>query len=302
MFLAIVAAFLSAAFFGASSAVQQRAASHHSVGHLSGVLLLAGLAQERRWWLGLAMSGAAFALHAVALSGAMLSQVQPIIVSGLVFAVFVRAGLERQLPRPSTIAWCMVTWVGLAAFIAVVRTGPPEPPDQGRAAVCLVVGTLVVVGASLLVQRVRTREWRGLLYGLAAGILFGLVAGLVKMVLDQASAQWWLMVTQWPFWALVLLGVGAIMLNQHAFQATRLSVSMPMVNIADVLVAITFGVVVFGEPVFSTPTTVTIEILALVAMGIGVRQLASRSEEHEGAGPHGAEADRDERLATQPPG
>lgn len=283
MFLAIVAAFASAAFFGASSAVQQRAASHASLGHLSGVRLLARLAQKRRWWLGVGMSAAAFALHAVALSGAMLALVQPIIVSGLVFGVFVRAALERRLPRPSTIGWCMLTWAGLAVFIAVLKTGPPEPPNLRLAAFCVVVGVLLAAATVLTLPRVRREERRGLLYGAAAGIFFGLVAGLVKVILDQITSRWWLVVVQWPFWALVVVGVVAIVLNQHAFQATRLSVSMPMVNIADVLVAIAFGVIVFGEPLFSTPVTLVVEVLGLIAMAVGVRQLASRSERHEPA-------------------
>lgn len=53
---------------------------------------------------------------------------------------------------------------------------------------------------------------------------------------------------------------------------------MPMVGIADVLVAIAFGVTVFGEPLFSTPFTRFVEMLGLTAMAVGVRQLARRSE------------------------
>ena len=66
MLLAIGAAVLSAAFFGASSALEQRAASTDSKDDLSGVRLLEQLAHEPRWWLGLALSAVAFALHAVA--------------------------------------------------------------------------------------------------------------------------------------------------------------------------------------------------------------------------------------------
>jgi uncharacterized membrane protein YoaK (UPF0700 family) len=227
------------------------------------------------------MSAAAFALHAVALSGAMLALVQPIIVSGLVFGVFVRAALERRLPQPSTIGWCTLTWAGLATFIAVLHTGPPQPPDLRHAAYCVVVGFILVASTLAALSRVRSEERRGLLYGAAAGIFFGLVAGLVKVILDQDTSRWWSIAAHWPFWALVVVGVVAISLNQHAFQATRLSVSMPMVNIADVLVAITFGVIVFGEPLYSTPLTLVVEVLGLLAMAVGVRQLARRGERPE---------------------
>ncbi len=274
MLLAIGAAFVSAAFFGASSALQQHAASTGSKDDLSGARLLAELAREPRWWLGLALSAVAFALHAVALAGAMLAVVQPIIVSGLVFAVFVRAAFERRLPPRATIGWCLLTWAALAGFIAVVQTGAPQPAELNRAAWCLALGGALVVSTFVAARQVRRDERRGLLFGLGAGVFFGLVAGLAKVVLGQASSQWWLVGTHWPFWALVIVGVGAILLNQRAFQATRLSVTMPVVNIVNVIVAIGFGMAVFGEELFSTPLTLVVEVVAIVAMGVGVRQLA----------------------------
>ncbi len=274
MLLAVGAAFISAALFGASSALQQDAASSGSKDDLSGARLLVRLAQEPRWWLGLALSAVAFALHAVALAGAMLALVQPIIVSGLVFAVFIRAAFERRLPPRSTIGWCLLTWAALAGFIAVVDTGAPQRAELNRAAWCLALGVALVMGTFVAARQVRRDERRGQLFGLGAGLFFGLVAGLAKVVLGQASSQWWLVGTHWPFWALVLVGVGAIMLNQRAFQATRLSVTMPVVNIVNVIVAIGFGMAVFGEELFSTPLILVVEVIAIVAMGVGVRQLA----------------------------
>jgi drug/metabolite transporter (DMT)-like permease len=278
MVLAIVAAFASAAVFGASSALQQRAASRDSMGELSGLKLFARLAQQRRWWLGLGLSAVAFALHAYALDGAMLALVQPIIVSGLVFAIFARAALERRLPPRATILWCSVTWAGLAAFIVVVNTSDPKDPRLSDAAWCLAVSLVVVVGAVLLARRSHGVR-RGLLFGAAAGVLYGLVAGLVKVILATNGSAWWRLPTTWPFWALVVVGVGAVLLNQRAFQATRLSVTMPMVNIVNVMVAIGFGFVVFDERLFASPVTLAVEVAALVVMGFGVRQLAARGDE-----------------------
>lgn len=274
MLIALSAAVLSAAFFGASSALQQRAASSDSKECLSGLRLVRALSQEPRWVLGLGMSAVAFALHAVALNGAMLAVVQPVIVSGLVFAVFVRAALDRRLPPRSTIAWCSLTWAALAAFIVVVHTGSPQRAELGTAAWCLGLAAVVVVSLVIAARRALAEERRGLLYGAASGVLFGLVAGLVKVVLGEVAARWWLVVTHWSLWALVVVGLGAILLNQRAFQATRLSVTMPMVNIVNVLVAIAFGFAVFGERLFATPVTLVVEVVALVAMGVGVRQLA----------------------------
>ena len=220
------------------------------------------------------MSAVAFALHAVALNGAMLAVVQPIVISGLVFAVFMRAALERRLPPRSTIGWCTLTWAALAAFVAVVNTSPSDRARLSTAGWCLAVAALLVAGL-VVSARMSAGERRGILFGAGAGVLFGLVAGLTKVVLDELTSSWWLIATRWPFWALVLVGLGAILLNQRAFQATRLSVTMPMVNIVNVVVAIVFGFAVFGERLFSSPLTLAVAVLALVGMGLGVRRFAS---------------------------
>jgi drug/metabolite transporter (DMT)-like permease len=174
-----------------------------------------------------------------------------------------------------TIAWCSLTWAALTAFILVVHTGPAQAARLPTAGWCLGAALVVVVALVVAARRARTNERRGLLYGAGAGVLFGLVAGLAKVALGQLTAHWWSVLEHWSLWALVVVGLGAILLNQRAFQATRLSVTMPMVNIVNVLVAIGFGAAVFGERLFATPLTLVVEVLALVAMGIGVRQLAA---------------------------
>jgi hypothetical protein len=279
--VAIFAALISAAFFAASSAVQQQAAGSESANDRSGAKLFVQLARIPRWWLGLAMSAVAFALHAVALAHGMLSIVQPIIVSGLVFAVFARAGLERRLPPRAIIGWCALTWAGLAAFIAVLHSSPAKPPHPGPVAWFVSIAVVVVVVVVVAARRAQVDERRGLLFGVAAGVLYGLVAGLVKVVLAQSTPQLWTAVEHGSFWVLVVVGVGAVALNQRAFQATRLSVTMPVVNIVNVLVAIAFGVAVFDEQIFSSPLSLVIEVVGLAAMAVGVRQLASRDNRPE---------------------
>ena len=87
----------------------------------------------------------------------------------------------------------------------------------------------------------------GLLLGAAAGTLFGLVAGLLKLVTVQAQSGLGHALGHWSLWVLVVVGVCAVLLNQRAYQNARLSITAPMLNIAQVLVAITFGIIVFGE-------------------------------------------------------
>jgi exosortase/archaeosortase len=86
---------------------------------------------------------------------------------------------------------------------------------------------------------------------------------------------------RWPFWMMLVVGVTALLLSQRAYHAARLSITMPILNIADVLVAIAFGMTVFGERLFSTPGHALAELAGLLVVGVGVWQLARQEEEIE---------------------
>ena len=83
----------------------------------------------------------------------------------------------------------------------------------------------------------------------------------------------------WPLWALVVIGAGAVLTNQRAYQATLMSVTTPVLNIAQVMVAIGFGVVIFGEDPGSTLPVVAGEVLGLAVILLSVGKLAAGSRQ-----------------------
>lgn len=276
--LAVLAALAAAAFFACGTSLQHRAVGSLSGSDRSAAHMLTRLVHRPSWLAGIGFSALATCLHAIALNLGDLALVQPIIVSGIVFAVLVRSALDRRLPSRSELAWSAFTWGGLALFIAVVRSSPPHPPSMADAAWFVSAGVGVVAIALLAANTTRSAQRRGLLLGSAAGILFGLVAGLIKVALGQAASGVVHLFAHWSLWLMLALGAWALILNQRAYQATRLSVSMPVLNIVDVMVAIGFGFVVFSERLFSSPFTLGAEIVGLLAIGIGVRQLAAAAE------------------------
>jgi len=171
--------------------------------------------------------------------------------------------------------WLILTWAGLALFLLV----RPEPTTNSvhdtLAPIFVLIGGLVAVAAMLVVRRTDDDRRRGLLLGCAAGLLFGLVAGLVKLVLDQVNHGYGQAVTHWSFWTLLVVGAWAIMLNQRAYQATRISVTASALNITQVVVAIAFGVVVLGEKAGSSVGVVAGELIGLSITILGVRNLAA---------------------------
>jgi len=202
-----------------------------------------------------------------------------VIVSGIVFAVLIRSALDRRLPSSSEVVWAVLTWLGLSLCIAVVHATPAGDAPDDRVALAFSVASLAVAAAA--VRRARAAsvpERKGLWFGIAAGVLFGLVAGLLKMVAVLAGRGPTEVLLHWPMWVMVPAGLWAMTMNQRAYQVTRLSVSMPVLNIVDVGVALAFAAAVFGDHFVSSPAALAAELAGLALMALGVRRLA-RSED-----------------------
>ncbi|SDU83754.1 hypothetical protein SAMN04488544_0734 [Microlunatus sagamiharensis] len=278
MVLAVVTALAAAFSFALGSALQQRVAGDSNPDEESHSSFFARLARRPSWLVGLLLSAVAFTLHAFALSRGDLALVQPVIVSGIVFAVVIRSALEHRLPDRSTLFWLIVTWAGLALFLAVRPGTADSPPKNGLGAALVGVGVGLVLLAMAAARRIQATQLRGALLAGASGVLFGLVAGLVKLVLARFGEGLTAAILSWPLWALVVTGLWAVLLNQRAYQATRLSVTTPVLNVAEVAVAITFGLLVLGENPGQSPPVVIGELVGLALVIVGVFKLALREE------------------------
>lgn len=274
---AVIAALGSACGFALSTSLQHRAVTSSTASSRRSSGLFKVLVQSPAWLLGLLAGGLAFALHAVAVQHGALAVVQPLMVSGLVFALPVRAALDRQRPKKSDIAWATVTATGLALF--VIASNPATGVGGSRnvpAIVFIVVGFSAAFAFSRIGVKSTSAKRRGVLLGSAAGILFGLVAGILKIVvLDVAGGH----VNYWAISVLLVLGVWGVGLNQRAYEVAPLSVSMPVLNVVDVVVAIAFGFYVFHEVPAHEAGPLAAEISGMVLMVLGVRQLTRRAGE-----------------------
>ena len=180
------------------------------------------------------------------------------------------------------IVWAIITWAGLSLFIAMLENHVPLHAVRSDVAEVFVVsGVVLTTVAVVCAHRAHLAASRAFLLASAAGILHGLTAGLIKVVIVKAAPSPTVVLSHWSFWTMLVVGANALWLSQRAYHAARLSITMPILNIADVLVAIAFGVVVFGERIFSSPVHLLAEIAGPLMMGIGVRQLAWQEEEIE---------------------
>ena len=116
--------------------------------------------------------------------------------------------------------------------------------------------------------------------GSGAGLLFGSVAISLKIAMHELADHGLAgFLTTPATYAVVVLGIGGITINQLSYRCARLSKSMPALNIVNVLVALTFGYLVFNEVPRHTPVAVLVELAAAAVIGWGLLQLAHFEDE-----------------------
>jgi drug/metabolite transporter (DMT)-like permease len=273
MTVAVLLALACAATFAVSTSVQHQAAGNVPESASGLFQLLAHLVRNPLWLLGQFLATCAFALHALALHAGALAVVQPLVVSGIVWAVPARAAMSRRMPSLGEIRAVVLTASGLAVFLVASNPSEGRMADRGWSSGILALGVVVIAAlASAVAEGIGDHpRQRAFFLGVTAGALFGLVAGLLKMSLQTyADGGINLLVTTWPVWGLLAAGAGGVLTNQRAYRVASLSASMPVLNIVNVLTALTFGLTVFNEIPRHSPPILVVEVLALGAVAMGL--------------------------------
>ena len=231
------------------------------------------------WLIGGVAAVAGLALHVLALDGGQLAVVQPLLISGVLFALPVSAVLERR--RPSIREWllALVLVAGLAMFLLAAKpTAGQVPIDSDRLAWSTIGGSFVVGALTFLGTRKGRLSSRAApaVLGMAAGVGYGLVAGLLKeLTLIMHTGVSNLLVT-WPLYALAALGLASVLLTQMAYRAGPLCRSMPALTVADPAASVIIGMVAFQERLDGTALAVLVQVVGFVAMAAAATQLARR--------------------------
>jgi drug/metabolite transporter (DMT)-like permease len=268
--LSVFAALGSALLVAVASVLQHRA------GHSGSGLRFRHVLRHPLWIIGAAAGVAGFTLHVVALSGGALSVVQPLLVSGLLFALPLSRALEHRGIKPAEVVAAAAVVGGLAIFQLTAR------PSAGRSVADLSVlgwclaATTVFVGVGIAFA-VRSAKGRGAWLGLCAGVAYGLVAALMKSTVGAFTSRGTSVLEQWPLYAFVIVVLGAITVNQLAFNAGPLAQSLPLITIADPLVSVAIGSIAFDETVSHSPALVTGQVIGFLVMSVGVFTLSKHA-------------------------
>ena len=279
--LAVTLALLSAATFAISTSVQHQAAEGAPKSTTGLWSLLGYLVRRPLWLLGQFLATCAFVLHASALHAGPIAVVQPIVVSGIVWAVPARAALSRRLPSVTEVRAVAVTAFGLAVFLVASDPTAGTTASLGLGTIALAAAAATVaIGANFAASRVHDDPRRkAFFYGVVGGVLFGLVAGFLKLSLQQlADGGVQSMLTAWPTYGVLVAGTGGVLTNQRAYHTAGLSASMPALNIVNGITALAFGFTVFGEVPRHSPLFLMLEAGALVCMATGLWMLIKLEE------------------------
>src|SRR5947209_11664578 len=272
----VVASALGSALLYALAAVfQQRAAVNEPPEHALRLRLLIGLLHRPLWVVGLACDVAAFLLQFWALDHGSLVLVQPLLVSGLLFALPLGAVVSRQRMTRDDWTGAALVVIGLSVFLIVAK------PDRGSADAApkvwlmLVVSTMFAVSVLVFAAQHSTGSRRAGFLAAAAGTMYGLTAALNKAcghLLDQGLKH---LFTSWKPYTLAAGGISGTVIDQSAYQSGPLNWSLPILTVVDPVVSIAIGAFVFGEGIEIDGVAPFIEALALVVMTIGVFRLSN---------------------------
>ena len=269
---------LAAALANAVHLMTQHAASVGVSKTHRGWDLVAFLFHQPLWLLGWAAAAGGFTFQAVALHSGQLSIVQPILVTELVFALFLRRFWIHQ--HIAKMAWtgALITCAALTVFLTAAEPhGGHLQPDAADWAFAL-----AVFGGAIAVLAVLAR-WgspvrRAALYATAASITWALMAAFIKATTNVLVASGPMgTLGHWPIYALIASAVFGSVLQQAALQVGPLSVSQPLIVVVDPAVAIALSVLIFDERFTVSVAQKTIAAVAFCIMALGVTALSRKA-------------------------
>ncbi|SRR5579875_89034 len=249
MLIAIVCAIAAGGSFAGGGVLQQHVASTRPEDEQLSFRLLADLARQPLWLLGIGLAFLSYVLESLALAFGPLVMVQPLVVTELLFAlpISVRWHGMRMGPREWAGALAVACGLGVGLASAAPRAGRPFPPILSWGLALAVVAVLATTAVA--VGRRSAGPLRSSLFALAAGLVLATQAALLKATIALFRQGFVAALGSWQLWAMVLASFIGLLLVQSAYQAGPLAASMPVVDAINPTAAIGLGLVLFDEHV-----------------------------------------------------
>jgi drug/metabolite transporter (DMT)-like permease len=290
---AVLLALGAALAYAAASVLQQREAEADAATDQGSTVggafrLVVRLAHRPIWLAGLGADGVGYLLQALALGVGDLLVVQPVLTSGILFALPAGAWWSGRRLGRADLAWAFVLAIGLTAFLLLAGTDGGQDFASAEAWIaCAAIAAPVLVVCLIAGARAQGTR-RAVLFAFATGVLFGITAALTKATVVLLDHDGFGALGHWEPYALVALGALGFVVNQRAFQAGSLTASLPTLTVVEPLVAAVIGLTMLHETV---PTdgalewiAVAVSVVAMIVATVVLSRSAARHDmlhEHE---------------------
>ncbi len=270
MIVAVFAALAAGCTFAIGSELQASAAAEAPADAALSWRLIADLIHRPKWLLGITSDVGSFALQALALGFGPLALVQPLLVTGVLFAVPLSVRWRGMRLRRRDWAATVAVSGGLALFLASAapESGHPQTSTTKWTFILIAIGGLMAVAVAA--GKTAQGPYRASLYAVAAGSAFGLMAALTKTCTWLIGQGPGVFFAAWqPYGLAVVASIGAI-IQQSAFQAAPLPASLPVMDAVEPTTAVLIGVFAFGESLSGSPLALAGEAAGILALLAGV--------------------------------
>jgi hypothetical protein len=259
-----------------SSASDAPSTSRRAGGSLAG--FVRATVNHPRWLAGLVADAVGLCLQVVALHLGALALVQPLMVSGLLFALLLRHRHHLRGISSAELRWACLLTAGLAAFLLLSGAASgslhPEAADRLPAIIAAAVGVLTGIICLSAARHSIPAATRAALIGIAVGAVYAATAALIKASTDiAATAGAIALLAHWQPYTLIVVGGLGLFLTQLAFQAGPLTASLPAISTVDPLLSIALGVLVYDEHLHRGPLGGTVLAGLLLLLALAVIQL-----------------------------
>jgi drug/metabolite transporter (DMT)-like permease len=295
MMVMIATALVAAVLYGAGAAVEQRqaAAAPESTAGRPRLLLL--LVRQPLWLLGMLAQIGGFAAHAVALRSGPLATVQMLVAAELVVAVVIVRFWSGRPLRPGSWAAAFLVVAAIAAFLLVTSSDHPHGAGHPNYLVAAALGAAATGGAALAAAVVGLRasgRARAVLLAVAAGLADACSAVVTLGFSYEAGHGVVALFTSWTVYALIVCGIGNVLLTQTAYQTGQPMLTLPIIASVTPVASVAIGIGLLGE----TPKA---GAAGGIAAGFAVLVAALALAYLARSAPHGERAHADDEASAE---
>jgi drug/metabolite transporter (DMT)-like permease len=230
------------------------------------------------WLLGTLVLAVGISLHAFALHEGPITMVQPLLITGVLFALPASRYVGGPRVDWTDMRWAVLLVIALALFLFTATPGSQAATNIDTAPALGTLGlALIGIVACLLVARRCRGNASATVLGAAAGIALAGSAALLKVNTNLTSSGLWDLLGHWQVYALVIVGGCALVLSQVAYRAGPMTASLPAINSVNPIASVLIGWAVFDERFRVGVAPTAVETLLLAVVVIATAALSRRS-------------------------